>query len=150
MLCVGKAVKAAVAATVALTLVPRGTAAQEVRVVFEGTPLRKVESSFAATSTRALSEDEAGEYQVRIVERNGRYYWASREMRELIRSESGAYVTYHATDGSGYIRVGIPLLLDLRDRLPADRRREEIGYVEHLLIQFGSVTYYGNRKGSPP
>jgi hypothetical protein len=123
--------------------------AQDYAVVFEGRPLIKVESSFESTESSSLDSDEAFEFAVRIVERRGKYYWATREMRELVRSESGAYITFHAVDGSGYVRVGAPLLLELRDLLPADKRRREIGYVEHLLIQYASVTYYGNRSGAP-
>jgi hypothetical protein len=119
------------------------------RVVFEGLPIKKVESSFLQTAEAALTSDEAFEYQVRIVERNGVYYWASRGMRRLVRSEAGSYITFHAVDGSGYVRVGTPLLLDLRDQLPPAERRQEIGYVEHMPVQFGSITYYGNRKGAP-
>ena len=131
----------------ALVLAP-SLAAQE-RVVFEGLPLKKVESSFDETAETALTPDEAFEYQVRVVERNGVYYWASRGMRRLVRSEAGAYITYHAVDGTGYVRVGTPFLLDLRDQLPPAERRQEIGYVEHMLLQFASITYYGNRKGAP-
>jgi hypothetical protein len=115
-------------------------------VAFEETPLKKVESSFLSTVARDLSDDEAFEYQVRILERQGKYYWASRGMKQLYRSESGVYITYHAVDGTGYVRVGSPMLLDLREKLPEETKRQEIGYVEHLLTQFASVTYYGNRK----
>jgi hypothetical protein len=69
-----------------LALIP-ASRAQE-RVVFEGLPIKKVESSFAATGARDLTPEEAFQYQVRIVERNGRFYWASRGMKELVRSES--------------------------------------------------------------
>ena len=82
-------------------------------VVFEGRPLRAVESSFELSTSRELSEDESFEYSVRIVERGGKYYWASRDMKELLRSESGVYITYHALDGSGYVRVGSPRFLGL-------------------------------------
>ena len=126
-------------------LLPHSAVGQE-SVVFEGLPLKRVESFFLATETRNLSNDESFEFQVRIVERNGKYYWASRGMKELIRSEGGSYITYHAVDGVGYIKVGNSLLLDLRDMLPEEQRRQEIGYVEHLLTQFASITYYGNRK----
>lgn len=124
-------------------------AQQDYHVVFEGRPIRKVESSFSATVPSTLSSEDAFKYAVRIVERNRRYYWASRDMRELQRFEAGSYITFVAVDGSGYVRIGSPMLLDLRDRLPADQRRAEIGYVEHLLIRFGSITYYGNRLGAP-
>ena len=60
--------------------------------------------------------------------------------------ESGAYVTYHAVDGSGYVRVAGPVLSGLLEQLPAEQRSGEVEYVEHLVIQFGSVTYFGNRR----
>ena len=119
--------------------------AQDV-VVFEGTPLRKVESSFLATNVSNMSADEGIKYQVRIVEHNGKYYWASRERRQLVRTESGAYITFFAVDGSGYVRVGSPMLLELRDQLSEEQRQKEVGYSEHLLLQLSSVTYYGNRR----
>jgi hypothetical protein len=122
--------------------------AQDYTVVFEGRPIRKVESSFAATASTNLNADDSFKLSVRIVERNGKYYWASRGMGELIRREAGAYITFIAIDGAGYVRVGVPFLLDLRDQLPDGQRSQEIGYVEHLLTQFASITYYGNRLGA--
>ena len=92
--------------------------AQEVSVVFEGMPLKKVESSFQATQMSDLNAEKSFEYQVRIVQRGGRYYWASREMKELIRSEGPAYVAYFAKGGAGYVRTLTPAMLDMRDRLP--------------------------------
>lgn len=131
---------------VAASLAPLGRAeAQDHRVVFEGRPLHKVESSFTETETADLTPEESFEYSVRIVERAGQFYWASRDMRRLTRSESGAYITFHAVNGSGYVRIYIPMMLDLRERLPLETRRREIGYVEHLLAGFTSITYYGNR-----
>jgi hypothetical protein len=40
------------------------------------------------------------------------------------------------------------MMLDMRDRLADDIRQNEIGYSEHLLLQFASITYYGNRLGA--
>lgn len=135
-------------ALVMLLPAPTRASAQDHTVVFEGRPLRRVVSSFEETVRSNLSTDEAVKYAVRIVERQGKYYWASREMRQLLRHEGGAYITFYAVDGAGYIRIGIPLMLDLRDQLPDEERRKEIGYVEHLLTQFTSITYYGNRLGA--
>jgi hypothetical protein len=135
----------AILVTALFIVLPCSASAQET-VAFEGLPLTKVELSFLDTRVDTLDAEQSFQYQVRIVARNGKYYWASRGMKELIRSESGVYITYHAVDGSGYVRTGTPGLLNLRDRLPEARRQQEIGYVEHLLIQFASVTYYGNRK----
>ena len=134
-------------AALALAL-PTALLAQDYRVVFEGRPLRKVESSFEQVLPTTLNTDDAFKYSVRIVERQGKYYWASRDMRALLRHEAGAYITFFAVDGSGYIRIGIPMMLDLRDHLPPEQRSKEIGYVEHLVTQFASITYYGNRLGA--
>ena len=124
--------------------------AQDYTVVFEGRPIRKVESSLDGTIESTLAPDDAFKYSVRIVERQGKYFWASRDMRELRRHESAtsAYITFMAVDGTGYIRTHIPMMLDLRDQLPEQQRLKEIGYTEHLLIQFASITYYGNRVGA--
>jgi hypothetical protein len=115
------------------------------RVVFEGEPLKKVETAFEDTFSIDLDREDAFKAQVRIVERDGRYFWQSRGMKEMTRSESGAYITYAAMDGSGYVRTLIPLMLDMREQLTKDVRDREIGYSEHLLMQFMSVTYFGNR-----
>jgi len=115
------------------------------RVVFEGEPLKKIERSFESATEIILTPDDAFEVRVRIVERNGRFYWQSRGMRKMTRSESGAYITYSAVDGSGYVRTFIPMMMDLRRRLPEKERGQEIDYTEHLLIQLQSITYFGNR-----
>lgn len=64
--------RSAVLIALALT-VSQPVSAQEA-VVFEGLPLKQVESSFLTTEARELNGDESFQYQVRIVERNGRYY----------------------------------------------------------------------------
>jgi hypothetical protein len=76
---------------VLLLAAPTVLLAQDYTVVFEGRPIRKVESSFESTIGSALTADNAFKYAVRIVERQGKYYWASRDMRELARHESGAF-----------------------------------------------------------
>ena len=119
-------------------------AAQE-RVAFEGRPIKKVQVSFDSVLESYLTGDEGLAFSVRIVEQNGRFYWASREMKEMQRDESGAYITYHALDGSGYVRVAGPMLSDLLPLLPPDMRRGDVEYMEHLITQFASITYYGKR-----
>ena len=94
-----------------MTILPTRLRAQDYTVVFEGRPLRKAESSFEETVTANLTAEESFEYSVRIVQRQGKYYWASRDMRELTRHEGGAYITFIAVDGAGYVRIGIPMML---------------------------------------
>ena len=122
--------------------------AQDYRVVFEGRPVAKVEATFEEVQRTELRADEAFKYAVRIVQRQAKYYWASRQMKRLIRHEAGAYITYVAVDGTGYVRILIPMMLAMRDQLSPEQRSQEIGYTEHLLTQFASMTYFGNRLGA--
>ena len=57
--------------------------AQDYTVVFEGRPIRKVESSLDGTIESTLAPDDAFKYSVRIVERQGKYFWASRNTVQL-------------------------------------------------------------------
>src|SRR5690606_31125354 len=97
-----------------------GIASAQERAIFEGRPLLKVQVSFGNTDERRLTDNESFEFQVRIVERDGRYFWATRAMKELRRSVSGVYITYHAIDGTGYIRIIDASFRTTPRDLPAD------------------------------
>jgi hypothetical protein len=62
----------------------------------------------------------------------------------MIRLYSGAFITFLATDGSGYVRIIAPGMKDSAS-LMGDAE-SSFDYVEHLLIGLRSVTYYGTRK----
>ena len=79
-----------------------------------------------------------------ISEIGGRFYWATRENKELTRHESGAFVTFIATDGSGYVRSILPRFKNAASLMSPTEERFD--YVEHLLTGLASVTYYGASK----
>lgn len=114
-------------------------------VAFEGRPVWKVETSAGGTFRDEMRADASFEYQVRVLERNGRYYWASREMKELVRSESGVYVTYHAVDGSGYVRVLRPAFSRPKASTAPAGEEFEPEYMEHLILGFATITYFGTQ-----
>ena len=64
-------------------------------------------------------------------------------MTEVARSESGAYVTYHALNGSGYVRVLSLSMRRMADLLPENERRQQVRYMEHLTLGFSTFTYIG-------
>jgi hypothetical protein len=75
------------------------------------------------------------------------YFWASRENVPMVRIESGAYITYVAVNGAGYVRV-----IDAAAKGAASLlggAEEEFDYTEHLLIGLRSITYYGKLEGCP-
>src|SRR5690606_6117401 len=51
-----------------------GIASAQELAIFEGRPLLKVQVSFGNTDERRLTDNESFEFQVRIVERDGRYF----------------------------------------------------------------------------
>lgn len=75
---------------------------------------------------------------------DGKYYWATRDNLELIRVQSGAYSTFFATNGAGYVRVIDPNKKDVASL--AGNTEAEFDYVEHMLLGLRSVTYYGDSK----
>jgi hypothetical protein len=78
-----------------------------------------------------------------ISEIDGKYYWASRKNKELVRIQSGAFVTYIATDGSGFIRVILPDLKEAASMM--SKTEEKYDYVESMYIGISLLTYFWSR-----
>lgn len=109
--------------------------------VFKGRPTAKISEGGVSRIPEQLSRDQAVNLECAISEIGGRYYWASRENTELIRTESGAFITFVARNGSGYIRIIKPALKAAASLM--SETEAKFDYVEHLLIGLASVTYYG-------
>jgi len=59
----------------------------------------------------------------------------------MVRIESGAFITFIAVNGSGYVRMIAPGM-----KKPAALMSDaeaQFDYVGHILIGLRSVTYYG-------
>lgn len=110
---------------------------------FEGTPSVRVLVTAGVAQTESLTPIQAKEFRVVIVRDGEGFVWASRNNVPLIKRESGAYVTYVAATGAGYVRIFNPGMRKLRDSLSPDQREKEFVYMEHLITQMGSVTYFG-------
>lgn len=75
------------------------------QVVLDAKPTVKVESSEGGTSRLTPSEPDRTRYRVTITRRDGRYFWTSREDRELVDHASGAFHYFIEPRGGGYIKV---------------------------------------------
>jgi hypothetical protein len=126
-------------ATALLVLVSNSVMAAP-RVVFSGTPELRLNDFVIERTESPVTPEERARYKVVITEDNGRYFWTTRENAEMIRAESGAYVTYNATNGSGYVRVEDPQWHKLAQSKVA---AYQFDYKEHLQQGLTSVTYYG-------
>jgi hypothetical protein len=112
-------------------------------VVFEGYPVKKIEMTEQTTASYDVPKSKASEYRV-VIEREGEnYYWRSRENLQLVRTQSGVYVTYLAANGSGYIRVLNDAMREMYKLLTDEEKQNNYLYMEHLVHRLGSITYYG-------
>jgi hypothetical protein len=123
-----------------LTLV--GSAYGQVKTVFSGVPSQKISEAGIDRRVEAITRQLAVNLRCVVSEIDGKFYWASRDNKELIRHRGGSFVTYIAVDGSGYIRIIDP---SHKATAPAMSSTEaKFDYVEHLLLGLRSVTYHGN------
>jgi len=116
-------------------------------VVFTGIPEVKISESGVNRVDENIAKDKAIKFKCTITKFGDNYYWTSRENVELLPIASGAFITYWAMNGSGYVRVINPELKDIVKQTagPGDPE-EKFDYVEHLLLCLKSVTYYGKSK----
>jgi len=114
---------------------PISVVAQE-SIVFSGYPISGVTSSADSTSQRAISGDEATEYRVLIVKIGNRYFWASRENKELFHFQSGI-AHWFISESSGYIKIIDPSLVD------GAEPTSQFVYMEHLTLVLNTITYWG-------
>jgi hypothetical protein len=112
-------------------------------VVFEGEPSVKIQITEGNTLTTTLSSAQAPTLRVKIIKVGDQYIWASRNNLPMVKTESGAYITYTAVTGAGYVRVVIPMLRKMIEAMPPAQREKEYVYMEHLVHTLGSITYFG-------
>jgi hypothetical protein len=123
---------------------PSNLAYAQSQTVFSGIPSVKISEGGTERTPEILPREIAINLVCTISQIGGRYYWATRENTEMVRQVSGAFVTYVAINGSGYVRV-----IDKNGKAPTSLMSStemKFDYVEHLLIGLRSMTYYGNLK----
>jgi hypothetical protein len=128
----------------ALLKLPTLVGAEEPIIEFRGMPQRVTSVGCQKTSDKAISTEKAEEFICLIHKIDGRYYWASRENRELLKVQSGCFINYIAVGEGGYVKVINPAQRSAVAFLGESEVKYD--YVEHLLA-FGlsSIAYYGKQ-----
>jgi hypothetical protein len=110
--------------------------------VYEGKPIIKISESSEDRVKENISLIEAWKQKCIISKRDNNYYWASRNNVELIPVDSGgAFITFIAVTGSGYIRVIKPEWKEMASVLSPTEKKYD--YVEHINFTLRSIAYYG-------
>jgi hypothetical protein len=125
-----------------LLLTVSSLARADERLVFSGTPTAKAESAAHVSNRLELTTQEQTEYRVLITTLDGKYYWASRENKELFHFRSGAF-DWFVAPGSGYIKV-----VDRQYLFQDDGPRYL--YMEHLTLFLTTITYWGGGEHFQP
>lgn len=119
------------------------TSIQAGEVVFEGYPVKKIETNENSSNVSVLSKEKSTEYKVVITKEGENYYWATRGNLQVVPMQSGFYITFLAVNGTGYVRTLAPEARNIFKQLPAEEQQKQFLYFEHLVHQMGSITYYG-------
>ncbi len=113
-----------------------GSAYAEEIIVFSGYPASKIESGFDNTAQSNLTEEQAIEYRVLIIKRDGKYYWASRDNKELVHFQSGI-AHWFISPTNGYIKIIDPTLV------AGGQDPAQFVYMEHVTLILETITYWG-------
>jgi hypothetical protein len=112
-------------------------------LIFEGFPTKKIELTEQASATFNLTKKQSEEFKVVIARDGDNYFWVSRENTQVVPMQSGVYITFVAINGSGYVRVLSGVMREMFKSLPEEEKMKNYLYMEHLVHQMGSITYYG-------
>jgi hypothetical protein len=117
--------------------------AEEFQIEFIGIPERVTAVGYEKTIDKNLSDEETREFICVIKKFGDRYYWASRENREVLKVPSGAFTNYMSLSGAGYVKV-----INQSEKSAASLLGEteaKFDYVEHLVTGLKAITYYGKQ-----
>jgi hypothetical protein len=112
--------------------------------VFTGLPVVKISEAGTERKVEQLPREQAANLSCVVSQIAGKYYWATRANKELVAHTSGAFVTYVAVDGSGYVRAIIPSAKAAAAQMSPTETNFD--YTEHLVLGLRSVTYYGTAR----
>lgn len=95
----------AVALMMATILWPLSNALAESETIFRGVPSLKISEGGLERVEEKLSREDSVNLTCVISKIDERFYWASRENKELYGYDGSVFVTFVSVDGAGYIRV---------------------------------------------
>lgn len=112
---------------------------------FTGIPFVKISEAGIERNIERIDKNNSQNLNCVIKEVDGKFYWETRGNKQLVRLDSlGAFVTFVAVDGSGYIRIVKPNLKDAASLM--SQTEKSFDYIEHLLLGLRTITYYGKSK----
>lgn len=112
-------------------------------IVFTGMPSVKVTEAGVERVVNEVDRVAATGLSCVITELNGNFYWKSRGNKHMLKIDAGAFVTFIAVDGAGYVRI-IKTGFKEAVVMAMTQTEKKFDYVEHLTTGLRSITYFGN------
>lgn len=112
-----------------IIFVPTLCFSQQEIVVLNGTPLIQCSSSIEGSQNIQLNEGQQAESRLLITKKGDKYFWSTRQNRELTKHQSGIYTIFLEKNGAGYIKVL--------------KNEDKVLYMEHMGIGLQTITYWG-------
>ena len=117
----------------------------DTRIVFSGLPSVRATDAGIGREAKPLASKEAKQFEVIVTEDGGKYYWASRENKPLMRIENEQFITFVAPGGEGYIKIAKPETVKM---LRAGIQEYSFTYIEHMTAGLTTYTYFGSERVS--
>ncbi len=114
-------------------------------IVINALPSSVVYSSAKSTKREELKQPKQNEFSLLIIKKNGRYYWASRENKELFYTRSGVVHIFVEKGGAGYITIYDENLISGKKN-----NKKSLEYKEHIRNFNSNITYWGNAEVFSP
>jgi len=104
-------------------------------LVFVGYPDTKLLATGTNVFSEVVSVKDSNQYNCRIISEGGRFFWASRENKELFLFVDGAFTSYCTKDSSGIVKI-----LTGQSTL-----RYSHDYFETVSTGLTTLTYWGHK-----
>ena len=109
---------------------------------FVGIPAVRISEGGVERFAEKLEQSKSMELACVIKEIDGKFIWASRENKPLVKIDTGgAFLIFLAVDGSGYVRLIKPNFKNAASLMSPTEK--SFDYIEHLLLGLRTITYYG-------
>jgi formylglycine-generating enzyme required for sulfatase activity len=119
------------------------TSAKEPQIEFIGIPERVKSVGFDLPCNKTLSRKEALKMKCVIHKVGDRYYWASKDNREVLKVAYGSFTNYICLNGLGYLKVTNP---ETRASIALMGETEaQFDYVEYDFLGLRAIVSYGKQ-----
>ena len=110
-------------------------------IAFRGIPSVKIVEAGLERAVEKIEQSKALSVSCIVREVDGKFVWETRGNKQLLKADVGAFITFSAVDGSGYIRVLKPMPKEMMSLMSTTE--QNFDYTEHMLLGLRSITYYG-------